>query len=161
MPFELLEEISLGNIKVDIQKVYPELEDLEVTPTKEEQKFKSSKYGFNEVTVKGTEGIKVDDVLVDGVSVVENGIANIELRQAVIDILTEYGLIQSENLTEEQIQALNEMACEIDENGNLNITYNETILDINFSLENGNLIIDNNINVTFNINEIGELEVSY
>lgn len=54
MPFEL-EEISLGNIKVDIQKVYPELEDLEVTPTREEQKFKSSKYGYNEVTVKGVD----------------------------------------------------------------------------------------------------------
>jgi hypothetical protein len=55
-----LEEISLGNIRVDIQKVYPELEDLEVTPTLEDQKFKSNKYGYKEVIVKGTEGIAED-----------------------------------------------------------------------------------------------------
>jgi hypothetical protein len=59
-----LEEISLGNIKVDIQKVYPELEDLEVTPKLEEQKFKSSKYGYNQVIVKGTEGI-IEDLSVE------------------------------------------------------------------------------------------------
>ena len=35
-----------------IVKLLPELEDLEVTPSGEEQKFKSSKYGFDNVTVK-------------------------------------------------------------------------------------------------------------
>ena len=39
-------------INIDIQKVYPELEDLEITPAAEGQSFKSSKYGFNNVTVK-------------------------------------------------------------------------------------------------------------
>lgn len=48
-------EIKFGKIKVDIQKVYPELEDLEVIPTGEEQTFKSSKYGYDNVTVKGVE----------------------------------------------------------------------------------------------------------
>lgn len=103
----------------------------------------------------------IKDVQVDGISVVEDGIANIQLREAVIDILLEYGLIQLNNLTEDQIQALNEMKCTINENGELIITYDETVLDIDFRIENKNLIINNNINATFSINETGELEVNY
>lgn len=40
-------------IHIDTEKVYPELEDIEITPTTEEQKIKSENYyGYNEVTVK-------------------------------------------------------------------------------------------------------------
>lgn len=46
-------EIELKKIVVNM---YPELEDLIVTPSNEEQKFKSSQYGFDEVTVKKVEG---------------------------------------------------------------------------------------------------------
>lgn len=53
-------KIEIGNLKFGIKKVYPELEDLEVTPTTEEQIFKSEKYGYNEVKVKGTEGLAED-----------------------------------------------------------------------------------------------------
>ena len=109
----------------------------------------------------GSGGGKIDDVRVDGTSVVKDRIANINLRQTIIDILVEYGLIQLEDLTEEQIKALDEMVCEINENGNLIITYDETILDLDFQIEDGNLIIDNNINATFSINENEELEVEY
>ena len=53
------EEIEIGDMELDVVKVYPELEDLEVTPSTEEQNFKSSKYGFNNVKVKPMEsGIK-------------------------------------------------------------------------------------------------------
>ena len=38
-----------------IIKEYPQLEDLEITPTTEEQSFKSEKYGYDNVTVKGIE----------------------------------------------------------------------------------------------------------
>ena len=106
-------------------------------------------------------GGKIDDVLVDGVSVVEDKIANIQLKQEVINVLVEYGLITLGSLTDEQIQALNEMECIIDENGELSITYNESALDLGFEIKDGNLIIDNNINATFSINENGELEVIY
>jgi hypothetical protein len=44
-----------GNIKTS--KIYPDLEDLEITPSDSEQKFKSSKYGYDNVTVKAVEGI--------------------------------------------------------------------------------------------------------
>lgn len=39
------------SVNFEAERVYPELEDLEVTPTNEEQNFKSSKYGFNNVKV--------------------------------------------------------------------------------------------------------------
>ena len=64
-------------------------------------------------------------------------------------------------LTEEQIKALNEMVCNIDENGDLNITYDNTVLDIKFEVDEKNLIIENNTNAIFDINDSGELEVNY
>lgn len=106
-------------------------------------------------------GGKVDDVLVDGVSVVKNKIANIDLRERVIEILIEYDLLRLDELTAEQIQALNEMVCEINENGELVISYDEEILPINFALEGVNLVVTSNINALFGINTNGELEVSY
>ena len=42
-------------IKIHGKKVYPELENLVVTPSGEEQKFKSEAYGYNEVTVKAVQ----------------------------------------------------------------------------------------------------------
>lgn len=47
--------VKIGPLKIGVKKVYPELEDLEVTPTTEEQIFKSEKYGYNEVKVKGAD----------------------------------------------------------------------------------------------------------
>ena len=43
-----------GNIST--AKVYPELEDLTVIPSFEEQNFKSERYGYNNVKVKAIEG---------------------------------------------------------------------------------------------------------
>ena len=128
------------------------------TPTEWEVYIAQIQEMLKDVSVDG--GL-VDDVLVDGISVVSNKIADIQLKQAVINILIEYGLIQLGDLTEEQIKALKEMECNINGNGELSVTYNETMLDLDFQIENGNLIIDNNINATFSINENGELEVLY
>lgn len=47
------EEVLISDLQLDIEKIYPELEDLEVIPEKKVQKFKSDKYGYNEVTVLG------------------------------------------------------------------------------------------------------------
>lgn len=83
------------------------------------------------------------------------------VRDLVIQILKEYGLISDGPLTPEEIQALNEMDCTINENGVLTITYDNNVLDIDFRKEGTDLIVDNNINATFNINQNGELEVNY
>lgn len=45
------EKITISDLQLDIEKVYPELENLEVISKKEIQKIKSNKYGYNEVTV--------------------------------------------------------------------------------------------------------------
>ena len=63
-PIKMRRRVKIGPLKIGIKKVYPELEDLEVTPTTEEQIFKSEKYGYNEVKVKGTEGL-VEDLNVE------------------------------------------------------------------------------------------------
>lgn len=49
-------DVINANVSNAIQRVYPELEDLTVTPSIEEQNFKSEKYGFNNVTVEAIEG---------------------------------------------------------------------------------------------------------
>ena len=48
-----------AQMKKVIIKQYPELENLEVTPTSEEQVFKSEKYGYGEVKVKGVESEEI------------------------------------------------------------------------------------------------------
>lgn len=49
-----------GKLNNAIVKVYPDLEDLTVTPSAEEQYFKSEKYGYNNVIVKAVEGEKLN-----------------------------------------------------------------------------------------------------
>lgn len=41
-----------GKIDIGMGRIYPELEDIVIMPMHKEQKFKSSKYGYNEVTVE-------------------------------------------------------------------------------------------------------------
>ena len=53
------EELLVGEMELDVIKEYPELENLEVTPSAEEQHFKSEKYGYGEVKVKGVESEEI------------------------------------------------------------------------------------------------------
>ena len=56
--FEELDNITLEDTRevVTVEKpTFPELEDITIKPTNEEQKFKSSKYGYNNVTVGAIE----------------------------------------------------------------------------------------------------------
>ncbi len=71
-----------GKINNAIEKVYPELEDIIITPTTEEQQFKSKKYGYNNINVQAVnneidENIKAENIK-SGVSILGiNGEANI------------------------------------------------------------------------------------
>ena len=68
----------------------------------------------------------------------------------------------TDSLTEEQIQALNEMTASINEEGELEITYNENVLDFEIQIQNDELIVENNMEeVDFAINSEKELEVMY
>lgn len=62
------------------------------------------------------EGGKVNDVLVDGISVVDNKIANIQLKQSVINILIEYGLIQNGELNNNQVADIEQLIVSYFEN---------------------------------------------
>ena len=50
------DKITIGDIVIGAQKIYPELEDLEATPSLEEQVFTPDSYGFSKVKVKKIEG---------------------------------------------------------------------------------------------------------
>lgn len=63
-------------------------------------------------------------------------------------------------LTIKQIKAINNMVAILGED--LVLEYNDEMLDIEFSIEDGNLVVTNNEEgLDFNINEYGEMEVLY
>lgn len=45
-----------GKLNNPVEYIYPELEDLTITPSTEQQTFKSNKYGYNNVTVNAVKG---------------------------------------------------------------------------------------------------------
>lgn len=53
---ELKKRINIGNVEVGVKKIFPELENLEVTPSLQQQTFKSNMYGYNIVNVKEIQG---------------------------------------------------------------------------------------------------------
>ena len=60
---ELKKKINFENVKLGIKKIYPELEDLEITPSGIEQNFKSEEYyGYNNIKVKAVESDTLDVV---------------------------------------------------------------------------------------------------
>jgi hypothetical protein len=66
--------------------------------------------------IKQNGGGTITDVLVDGISVVDNKIANIQLKQAVINILIEYGLIQNGEPNENQVADIEQLIVSYFEN---------------------------------------------
>lgn len=81
-------ETISGNINGSIKKIFPELENIEINPSKEKQKLKSEKYGYNEITVNEVtsnidENIK-PEYIKEGVSIlgVEGGYKGIDTSDA-------------------------------------------------------------------------------
>lgn len=63
-------------------------------------------------------------------------------------------------LTEEQKDAINNMIATTNEN--LILEYDDEVLDVEFSIEDNNLIVTNNVaGLEFSINENGEMEAIY
>lgn len=76
------------------------------------------------------------------------------------DITRNENITKNTGLTEQQISAINSIAINLDDE--LSIEYNENILNLNFTVDGVNLVVDNNVSgIDFNINENGEMEVSY
>lgn len=53
-------DIAGVDVEIDVIRELPELEDLEVNPSTEDQSFNSSKYGFKNVIIKGIKGEELD-----------------------------------------------------------------------------------------------------
>ena len=57
----LKKKINIKNVELGIKKVFPELEDLEITPSGFEQKFNhTNSYGYDEITVKAVASDVID-----------------------------------------------------------------------------------------------------
>lgn len=125
-----------------------------------------------------SKGVKVFHLIVDGQSM-SNGIpewikyehisdtscilklTNITSNH-IIDIVVDAwdGEIIDNSLTPEQINAVNNMSVLLGDN--LSVTYDKDVLDVDFMLENGNLIVKSNMEgIEFKINDKKELEVTY
>lgn len=77
-----------------------------------------------------------------------------------VDLSSLSGGSVTTGLTEEQIQAVNEMIATTGEE--LVLEYDNDVLDIDFTIEDNNLIVTNNVaKLDFNINENGEMEAIY
>lgn len=53
------DELKIDDIELDVIKENPELEDLIITPSAQEQTFKSSKYGYDNVKIKAIESEEI------------------------------------------------------------------------------------------------------
>lgn len=78
----------------------------------------------------------------------------------IVDI-SEY-IVTSGELTQEQIEAINNMEFFISADGDLIADYDDTLLDIEFFIDEGLLIANNNEEkLDFTINDLGEMEAIY
>lgn len=140
-----------GNMNSGTIKIYPGLEDLEVNPSAIDQSFKSDKYGF-------------DNVKVNAVKIIEHYLEGTNLILVLPDsskLTLDVSSYIDGGLTQEQIEAINNMTVSLEDNI-LVIDYDETILDFIFSIDETDLIIENNTSdIDFNINENEELVVMY
>ena len=86
-----------GKINNPVVKVYPDLEDLEITPSGAEQNFKSSKYGYDNVKVKAVESEELNieptekEQSYNGLyNTVNVGKINAEEKTAILDFSSEF-----------------------------------------------------------------------
>ena len=131
--------------------------DITIIPSKESQDITPSgdSNAFTSIHVEPI-NVKLQDI-----EITENGVYKVP------DGFDGFGTIivnvkgSSSVPTQEQIDALNNMKTSID-NQDLIIEYDNEVLDLDFNIQNNDLIVDNNVRGTeFEINNNGELEVIY
>ena len=114
--FEIEFSRKSNNYLVDSEKVVkevkPELEDLEVTPSAAEQKFKSEKYGYDNVTVKAVEAEEIN-IIPSIETQVKEGIfskVTVEAIEDLTDEITEQDeiIINQDSTIENIIEVLNQ-----------------------------------------------------
>lgn len=153
-------KINIGNIKLGIKKVYPELENLEITPRAFEQKFNHpNSYGYDEITVKAME-VNLQNKEVSPSTAEQIVIADEEydgLREVTVNPIPNEYIVPSGGI-------------DITENGTFDITNYETanvnvpnywtepdIKDVNFIDYEGTLLYSYTLEEIQNMTELPEL----
>lgn len=105
-----------GKLNASIIPVYPELENVEITPAVEDQTYTPTKYGFEEVKVKGVQAYIDEDIKpeyikegVDILGVIGNVVELKGEEQTIKPKTTQQTIVPSENkngLTKVTIQAV-------------------------------------------------------
>lgn len=152
-PDEYLQWIEIANTKLNkVDKV------LDIIKTDGD----GTKYLSDDGTYKKIENIKQNDKYVSEIRL-ENKMLILSFNDETelsVDLSSLSNGSVVEELTEEQIQAINEMIATTGEE--LILEYDNDVLDIDFTIEDNNLIVTNNVaKLDFNINENGEMEAIY
>lgn len=150
-------QIKPKKLEIDLgaERVYPALEKITVKSRAKEQLIKPTKYGFSEITVEPIE------ITLQDIEITENGVYKVPARFDGFGTIIVNVKGSSLGLTQEQIDALNNIKTLIDRQ-DLIIEYDNEVLDLDFNIQNNDLIVDNNVQGTeFEINNNGELEVIY
>lgn len=126
---DLINEFGILNIQIVLQNekdviwksnvspffIQESINAVDDIPESEKQDFITEAQKLLE-DIKQNGGGTITDVQVDGVSVVNNKVANITLRKMIIDILIEYKLIPEEDIDEFTISKLEELMVSYLEN---------------------------------------------
>ena len=117
----------VGKIGVNTLKIYPELEDLEITPSTTEQNFKSGKYGYDNVKVKAIETEEITIIPTTEQQIKEGIFSKVTVNGVELDEIT---ITPSK---EEQVKSglFNKVTVQGDENlVPENIAQNKTIFGV-------------------------------
>lgn len=111
-----------GKINNAIEKVYPELEDIIITPTTEEQHFKSKKYGYNNINVQA-----VDNTIDSNIQS-----ENIKSGVSILGINGEANILNGEEITINPTSEVQEITPTAPKNGFTKVIVNaQSGVDIN------------------------------
>ena len=88
-----------GSLGIPVERIYPDLEDVTIKPSTEEQKWKSKMYGYNEITVEPVTSEIDEDIQSENIRAGTN-ILGVEGKETVVD--TEDATAMAENILEGQ-----------------------------------------------------------
>ena len=93
-----------GSLGIPVERIYPDLEDVTIKPSTEEQKWKSKMYGYNEITIEPVTSEIDEDIQPENIKAGTN-ILGVDGKETVVD--TEDATAMAENILEGQTAYVN------------------------------------------------------
>jgi hypothetical protein len=165
-------KIIINKKKVSIvqnaKKIYPSLENLEVKPSGHQQIFNHpNSYGYDQVIVEAvaSDTLNIIPSIEEQQFVGLYGTVNVEGLKVPVEqwykkTIEYWDDTIITDLTQEELEALENMKTTATRD--LILEYDDEVLDIDFTIENNDLVVTNNVTgLDFNINNNGELEAIY